>query len=82
MLQLLVALLTDLGLNKASSARENEDALLTEIKYQEQGALLPISMSRIGYRTVLGCFYLSSTVCSHAPRNSISELDQELIFCT
>ena len=62
LLQLLIALLVDLGLNKASPARENQDAVLNEIKHLEPVVPLASLTPSDDYRAVLGCFYLSSCV--------------------
>lgn len=62
LLQLLIAVLTDLGLNKASPPKENQSALLNEIKQYDHAALHPDVLLNGSYKAVLGCFYLSSSV--------------------
>jgi hypothetical protein len=62
LLQLSIALLANLGRNKACPARENQDAELNEMKHPELGVLFPGPVPSGGYRAVLGCFYLSSCV--------------------
>ena len=66
-LQLMMALLTDLGLNKASLTREKQDALLDEIKHPERAIPHPSQALYVGHRAVLGCFYLFSSVRTCAP---------------
>ncbi|RFU79745.1 alpha beta-hydrolase [Trichoderma arundinaceum] len=61
LLQLALATLNDLGLSRASPARESQDTLLDEIKYPEQCAPKLDPFSYASCRMILGCFYLSSS---------------------
>jgi hypothetical protein len=66
-LQLAISMIADLGLNKGTPARERLEAFVHEIKDSNESCHHKRGLTNLDeVRAVLGCFFLSSYVGSHA----------------